>query len=231
MILKDFEFVDKPESLEKVQQIRDAFGPVENLNYTLDEELAALFELARGTHHTQTQEGYCIELGTYRGVTAMVMAQAIKESRIVLPPVFTVDSYVPSSFRLYPEHNKLMPLAFEDGVLGDKYLQKQGADKMGLARMIAYKLGLQDYLAQVIHDSLRFLRLFNLPIRFAYIDSSHDFTTCYNEAMLIKQRLVPGGAIAFHNNEIPSVMNAMSCLFDDEKCFRLHGLSVFYRRK
>ena len=227
-MIKDFEFVNKTESIEKVRQVKEVFGDVKNLNFTLDEELAALFELARGTHHTPTHDGYCIEFGTYRGVTAMVMAQAVKESKVVLPPVFTVDSYVPGHFRMHLEKNRLMPLTFPDDLLGEQYQRQQGAEKIGLARMVAYKLGLQDYLAQVLHDSLRFLKLVNLPIRFAFLDSNHDFNTCYNEAMLVKELLLPGGAIAFHNTEIPAVKNAINSLLGNSTLFQIHGLAVFY---
>ena len=223
---KPFKFVNLEESLKKVEQVKEAFGTVERLNFTLDEELAALFELARGAGHTQTQKGYCIEIGTYRGVSAMVMAQAIKESRVVQAPMFTVDSYQPGSSRFNLERHNLMPINFD--LEDDRYLQQQGASKIGLARRAAYRLGLQDYLVQVLHDSVRFLQLFNLPIRFAFIDGGHDFNSCYSEAMFIKQLLMPGGAIAFHNNEMESVQTAMCHIFGEKDRFVLDGLTVFY---
>ena len=50
---------------------------------------------------------------------------------------------------------------------------------------------------------------------------SHDVGTCYNEALLIKELLVPGGTVVFHDRDYWQVDRALKELIPDDN-YQIH---------
>ena len=222
--LTEFSFIQKEESVDKVKQIRSIHEELGGLTYTREEELAILFELARGIGHYDGDDGYCLDLGTYYGLSGLVMAQGIKESQIYTYPVLTIDSYPFNPRKL--EKNELVSVSSDVGQIDKEWINKVGCMPM-TAHGVAIKIGLCDYLVQTIHDSVKFLQLFQGSIRLAFIDSSHDFATCFNEASLVKQLLVKGGKIVFHDSNLLGVPKVLKS-FEGEAftCDRMTILEI-----
>ena len=206
--LTEFPFIEKEKSVDKIKKICFIHEELGGETFTHEDELAVLFELARGIGHYDGDDGYCLDLGTYYGLSGLVMAQGVKESQIYTYPVLTVDSYPFDRLKL--ENNELVSVSSDVGQIDKEWINKMGRRPM-MAHGIAIKMGLCDYLVQTIYDSIKFLQLFQGSIRLAFIDSSHDFATCFNEANLVKQLLVKGGKIVFHDSGllgVPKVLKA-----------------------
>ena len=222
--------MNESEAIKKTDQIRKIFESVGGNSFSGTAELAVLFELARGVGHMEATSGYCLDLGTYYGLSALVMAQAVKESRTETLPVLTVDAY-PIDRGILENSNILSPIMYSD-YFADNDVERDWIKTHGLrpitARATAYKLGLEDYMIQVIHDSIKFLQLFKLPIRLAFIDSSHDYTTCLNEVALVKRLLVPGGVIVFHDREFEQVSKVIKHFCEDDGHEILDRLAIWY---
>ena len=210
MLEKEFEFIDEEQAVNKVRLIRACHEQMGGKALTSDRELALLFELARGFGHSDITEGYCLESGTFYGLSALCMAYGVKESRMMQSPVFTIDAYQP--YRLVLEDHELM-LNQRDKI--DDY--ETNLPKPITARNTAIKLELENHLCQVIYDSNFFLHDIGLLIRFAFLDSSHEVATLTNEILQIRKNLVKGGCIAFHNYEMEAVLSTIDRCYGKEK--------------
>ena len=85
-----FPFENEQKSLEKISFLRNTVDKFHGHTFTQDEALALLFELA-----DVPDTGYCLDFGTWFGLSALSMAFGVRESRLPLHPVFTVDAYSP----------------------------------------------------------------------------------------------------------------------------------------
>ena len=229
-----FPFIDKGGACNKVRLVKEKFVKFEGGTVVQDGELAVLFELARGVGHDITDEGYCIDIGTYYGISAMAMAIGVSESRRLRKPVFTIDAYSPN--RLGLEQNKpYTKLNFDLG----SYLRgtPQRPTRSLLCRGVAYSFGLDDYLCQIIHDSILYLRICQIPLRLAFVDGSHDFCTLRTELDLLWKLLLPGGYIICHDcyaELTPLVILAVSHFIDsmetNQYTFYKHESMIIIRR-
>ena len=127
-----------------------------------------LYELAFGLHNDVEIEGHIVELGSYRGASACVMGQAIKNSGRYNDMLFTVDPY-------YKTHS---------GTGDYTYI---------IARENYNRLLLTNYICPIICRSETFLKFWKRPIRLAYIDASHLYEETKKEITLILPYIVPNG--------------------------------------
>jgi len=192
-----FPFENKQKSLEKISFLRHTVDKFHGRTYTHDEELALLFELARGSGFDVPDTGYCLDFGTWFGLSALSMAFGVRESRLPLHPVLTVDAYSPRRHYLENDNFKYKR---SDTFNIDVYLDQTGGRPICL-RGAAYYLGLEDYICQFVFDSVNLLRqpFMDIPIRLAFLDSSHDISTVDSELKLVLKKLLPGGWIVFHD--------------------------------
>lgn len=160
------------------------------------EDCMMIYELVAGMGHQTPQKGVCLDLGTLYGYSALTMAMALKRSRFYEAPVYTVDAYHPQESWL--EHQ---PCPFEYDI--HDYVTKQ--DKSVWVRGLAYHLRLEDYLCQVICDSISFLKQFKYPVRIAFLDDSHDASTVTTEINLLWPLLEKRGWLIFHDYEEPHI--------------------------
>ena len=163
---------------------------------TAVEDCVMIYELVAGMGHQTPQKGICLDLGTFYGYSALTMAMALKRSRFYESPVYTVDAYHPHDSWL--EHQ---PFPFEYDI--HNYVKEQ--NKPVWVRGLAYHLGLEDYLCQVICDSISFLRQFSCPVRIAFLDDSHDASTVTTEINLLWTLLEKRGWLIFHDYEEPHI--------------------------
>ena len=219
--MENYKFVNLDDSLAVIQHIDKTYQELDGHTFTTPDELACLYELARGTALPQSDDGCVFECGTWFGFSAVAMAQGLKESRLSDYPVFTVDSYPHD--RLWVEERMGLTLP-EDF---DWTQWQMDNPQQTVFRSIVHRLELSDYIVSVAHDSVRYLKLFNLPIRLAFIDSSHDVATCYNEALLIKKLLVPGGVIVFHDRDFWQMSQVLKALIPDENYEVFQRLSIW----
>ena len=220
--MDDYKFVNFDDSMTVVNRIGDVYQELNGRSFSRAHELAVLYELARGACTLTSKEDGCIlDCGTWFGKSAVVMAQGLKESRIYNYPVFTIDNYAPDKGIL--EHREMLTI---DKDFDWIEWQKENQQPV-VFRSIVYRLELADYIVQTISDSVRYLKLFNLPVRLAFIDSSHDIGTCYNEALLIKELLVPGGVIVFHDRDYWQVDRVLKELIPDDN-YQIHDRLVIW---
>ena len=142
--------------------------------------MAILYELARNMHDIPNI-GYCLELGTFCGTSAAVMATALKKSNTKYIPLFTVDLYRPLKCGSKVRHREIIKNAFN------------------IARKSFYDLDLQDYVCQIAYDDLAFLQFWDIPIRLAFIDASHDYGSVRGQIDAVMKNVVLGGWVVFHD--------------------------------
>ena len=146
--------------------------------------LPFLYELAAGFHSPSDTNGFCIEFGTYLGGSTCVMAEAIKDHNQQLP-LFTininphVNPYIPAD----PDHDKQLLIH----------------QNSSIPPFLFHKLQLTDYICSIIYDDAKLLELWNLPLRFAFIDSDHSYDHTYNLLQKTFDNLVINGWILVHD--------------------------------
>ena len=207
--INPFPFIDKEGACGKIELVKAKFEEFEGKTPTRNEHLAVLFELARGVGHDITDEGYCLDIGTFYGMSAMVMVVGVSESRRIQKPVFTIDEYSPS--RMVLEENKpytKLNFDLEDYLHGGH----QRSIRPFLCRGVAYSFGLESYLCQIIHDSVLYLQTCQIPLRLAFVDGIHDFCTPRTELDLLWKLLLPRGYIVCHDycKPTPLVVSAVN---------------------
>lgn len=78
-----------------------------------------------------------------------------------------------------------------------------------IARQNIEASGVDGKITMVFGDSLEFLKNFNQPIDFAFLDSNHEFNHVYNEFSLICPKLAINGKIYFDNTNAGDVNKAL----------------------
>lgn len=127
-----------------------------------------LYELAFGFHTNPNTKGHIVEFGSYRGASACVIGEAIKNSGAHDSPLFAVDPY--------PK--------IHSGAIDYAYV---------IARENYHRLELTNYICPVICPCLTFLKFWNLPIKLAYLDASHGYEETKQEIIAILPYIVPDG--------------------------------------
>ena len=128
-----------------------------------------LYELAFGMHtHC---EGYVFEFGTYRAESAVIMAQAIRDSNN-LKPLITVDVCN------YPT----------------------GLFDTAAAMELIQRAELSEYICSVRFEDLGCFQLMaSLPVRMVYIDSTHHYEHVRQTLELCSSRLEVSGWLVLHD--------------------------------
>ena len=175
---QQFPFAQSGRSAEIVESILNVFYENGGKSHTDIAELAMLYELSREWHDIP-QRGYTLDLGTYYGVSASVMASGLKESDREDYPVFTVDNY---------KH-----------YLADREDADIQNDRFRIARKSLYDLKLIDDICQIVCDDKIFMPFWNLPIRLAYVDAQHDYDAVVRHIDVVIKHLVTRGWIVFHD--------------------------------
>ena len=158
-----------------------------------------LYELAFGLHNNPETEGHIVEFGSYRGASACVMGQAIKDSRTHDSTLFAVDPY-------NKEHS---------GITDYAYI---------VARENYYRLKLTDYICPIICTCLTFLKFWDLPVRLAYLDAGHKYEDTKKEIASILPYIVTDGWLVcddYADIMTNKVMPALDKFLDEQKQYTL----------
>ena len=212
----NFNLLDSVESISKMGAIIDAAEKLGGNTTTSIDELAVLFELARGWGYKIPSKGFCVETGTHYGVSALAMALGVRESHLD-QFVLTIDHYLGT-----------------DNC--DSENPVTGKNRPQIVRNLAHQFNIEHFVCQCIHNSLNFLRQIKLPVRLAFIDSAHDFTTPYKEATFIMEMLMPDGWVVFHDYglNLPQVIDAVHAFIKKQKpsmieVFSFGGMCIVHK--
>ena len=168
-----FPFQDFDRNCRKVERIRDIFlrTPTDPMEQVL------LYELAGGIHD-DVEYGHILEIGTDYGSSTAVMALGARDNGKELP-VFTLDL-----FRHYTP---------------DKHEADRLNDRLRNVRRSFHELDLIDQVCQIICNDKTYLPFWDLPIRLAFVDASHSYSAVTREIHMIRNYLVSGGWVVFHD--------------------------------
>ena len=191
----------RDETLHRVSKIQDVIRVDKDSIWGATRALAVLYDLAAGYHtpyklgdrYYDPRDGYCLELGTFRGGSASVMASALKDLEIKDKPLFTVDSYLP-----FPNHD-------------------DPAETCRFAMEAFRTLDVTDYVCQIIYNDLAFLRFWTLPTRLIYLDSNHSFKHTKEAIYMLMNKLMVNGWLALHDYiEGCGVLSALNQFLDEQ---------------
>jgi len=176
-----------PECLAIVQKLGEGFPPPERL--TCDHSCARLYQAAARIG----PEGLCVELGTWCGWTAAVMASAG-------PTVLCVDTFRASD--AYVENDR-QRMGFGTGRRGtlDRYAYHIG--RLGLGRRIVAIQGLSDEIAAAMASDTADL---------IFVDADHDQAAVEKDLKAWARVLKPGGVLCGDNFGIDGVSGAVNLL-------------------
>ena len=175
---------------------------------TAPSELRILYELAYGLH--SKCDGYVLEFGTFTGVSASVMASALRDSQSKFKPLVCVDPY-----------------DFKPATLD-------------VARDAFITLDLvPEYICQVLWQDLDYFNNFwKFPTRLIFADSDHSYGHVKSTLEFCVPRLLDDGWIVIHdykNREkyVESVVRAANEWLDttDFEVFVYHEVSSLYIKK
>ena len=147
------------------------------------QELHALYEVTLGLHDHRTEtptpqvQGHILQCGTYRGVTAAVLALANQERRNK-ELVVTIDRF---QYHTFQDH------AWARGVLEAQH-------------SLFETLNIDRSVVSIIHDDLTYIQNFwNTPVRIALLDSAHAYRHLTKQIALIVPRIITGGWLIVHD--------------------------------
>ncbi|MDE0298612.1 MAG: class I SAM-dependent methyltransferase [Candidatus Poribacteria bacterium] len=159
-------------------------------------ELHALYEIAARTHDRVHLDGYVLQCGLFCGGSALMMAHAMRDDASNPHPLLAIDSYT-------KDYRPLREL------FDDAYFEM---------RENLWEFRLQEHITPVLSDTVSYLQHFwRLPLRIAFVDSSHHYEPTLKELNLILPHLVGGGWLILHDmfsEETPGVLRAVNEVFE-----------------
>ena len=149
------------------------------LSLMADEEQMSLYEIALGLHNKPETVGYALEFGAWCGASAVLMTQAMIRKNDGYLPVVSVDPYK------YHPSNPFSPETIT-------YLE---------ARRMHHRFGDEVYygLVRVISEDLSYMRMWNNPIRVAFIDTTGEYEHTKAEMEACLPFLVDDSWLLFHD--------------------------------
>lgn len=173
-----------------------------------DEELAALYEVARGLHHNRPDtQGYVVELGSYRSGSACALALGLRDASTRWKPVVTVDSYGWTSDPAPQCQPADIPASIipvrgdEPGLESAWVLEHRNHEQNYVqARRAYWALGLaSDHICPVIIRTQTFFQLWSRPLRVVFVDASHEYDRTFLEIQGSLAHLCEDGWLVFHD--------------------------------
>jgi predicted O-methyltransferase YrrM len=166
--------------------------------------------------------GVIVELGTYKGRSAICLAQA--------GPVYSVDHFQGERFEnVTPE---AVEAGSEDalGVHRDHYFGTYRPDtEANLARYgVAERVHLLDMDSA---DAAEMFRLAGDRVALLFVDAAHHYNAVKRDYLAWKDLIAPGGAIAFHDRNFSGVARFLAELENEEGWHREDGpeaIAVMY---
>lgn len=144
------------------------------------DELRMLYDLASGKYDTPETAGYVFQGGIFCGGSACVMARALKDANHNYKPIVAVDVYAHGSKRREPNDEARTALV-------ESHINVQ-------------KLELSDWLYLVWGTNQIVLsKLLAIPLRMAFLDSSHGYLSTLEETRALIKHMAPHGYIVFHD--------------------------------
>ena len=144
-----------------------------------DEEQVSLYEIARGYHSKPETAGHVLEFGSWCCATSIMLTKAMIQRADDYLPVVSVDPY------RFHSSNPFSPETVT-------YLQ---------AHWLHHRFGDEVYygLVRVISEDLSFMRLWNKPIRMAFIDTTGQYEHTKAEINACLPHLVDDSWLLFHD--------------------------------
>ena len=164
--------------------------PREIVQHTLS-ELVALYEIASGWHNKDVLKGYSLQCGVFAGGSACVIADALRSINTSYTPLIAIDNYT----RNYAPMRELF---------NQVYLE---------CRENIWANDFHHYINLVVADDLDYLKHFlNVPLQFAFIDSSHHYEHTLKELAFIFPHLIRDSWLIFDDyfsEKTPGVKRAV----------------------
>ena len=154
-----------------------------------EREICFLYDISR-----RLGPGNYVELGTYRGGSALCMAVGMKKNNVDAH-LYCVDLF----------DQRHIPPRYIYGSLGwtPRMLHQEVTEDLEY-------YGVADYVTLVNGDTAKTASQFtHLPFNFLFIDGDHSYEGCKADFEAWSPLVKPGGMIAFHDNNLPGVAQVL----------------------
>ena len=182
---------------ERVAEIEELVGK----GMTHFDERCALYELASGYHHHNSDHGanlgYCIELGTFEGQSTVVLAKALQDIKTRFRPLFAIDFYRYGGRQIF-----------------DTEACRKARDKF-------HQSDTADDICQIIYDDLSFFRFWTLPARLIFYDSDHSYGVVKEGIYRLMAYLRLDGWLAIHDYNGKGVFDAVNEFLEEQKLYEV----------
>ena len=196
--IKEFAVQAKTEiCVDKVLREFNRHGELLRIHLNSYRELSMLYEIAAGFHQDEDTAGHCLEFGTFRGGSAVIMGLALREYHKEIP-LFTIDSY-------HTDVNHINSL---------------------IAQQVFSRFDLKDFICPIIYPDLEALSLLAPPFRLIFLDSDHSYTQKTRAISVAMERLVTDGWLLIHDYHAGcrGTVNAVNEFLDSQD---LYDIEVF----
>ena len=175
--LQTFETLDlkDPDNTKRiVSEIEDSIRIDDRSILCNSGQLWVFYEMALGLH--TDNNGWIFEFGTYRGGSAGVLGSGLKHSQSPFTPMVTIDNNTVGKDREF-------------------------ATKQTITREVVHQLGLDEHVATVTFEDLRFFQSFlsDKPIQFILHDSNPTNHHAYQFLNACFPKVITGGWIGVHD--------------------------------
>ncbi len=196
--IKEFVVQDKTELwVDKVLREFDRHGELLQIHLNSCRELSMLYEIAAGLHQDEDTAGHCLEFGTFRGASAIIMGLALKEYHKEIP-LFTIDKY-------HRDVNHINSL---------------------IAQQVFSQFDLKDFICPIIYPDLEALSFLDPKLRLIFLDSDHSYEHKTGAIWTAMERLVTDGWLLIHDYHVEcrGTVNAVNDFLDSQD---LYDIEVF----
>lgn len=144
-------------------------------------------------------EGIYIDLGTFRGRSAVCIANSFRRADLKVSQVWTLDTFDRRALSTRWSTDNLEPKnpGKPPGTPETKRIVE--------VEEVMASRGLSDYVRIISSETSVIPKELNLPVRFVFIDADHSYDGCRIDWFAWRNHVAEDGAVAFHDSHLPGV--------------------------
>jgi predicted O-methyltransferase YrrM len=176
-------------------------------------------------------EGIYIDLGTFRGRSAVCMADSFRKANLKDTKVWTLDTFDRRALSSRWSKDNLEPR--RRGNLPRPESTKKAAmevERIAEVQEVMDSRGLSDYVRIISSETTVVPKDLDRPVRFVFIDADHSYDGCMTDWFAWKDLVADDGAVAFHDSHLPGVAKTHELhLFGWEQIHAVQSITVWRR--
>ena len=169
-------------------------------------------------------EGIYIDLGTFRGRSAVCIADSFRRANLKDSKVWTLDTFDRRALSSRWSKDNLEPTN------PGKPASSAEPARIAEVQEVMDTRGLSDYVKIISSETSVVPKELDRPVRFVFIDADHSYDGCMTDWFAWKDLVADDGAVAFHDSHLPGVAKTHELhLFGWEQFHAVQSITVWQR--